>query len=264
MNEMRARPDGVTGFRRVPILNVWVHDVTMDEALDAMDRGGLVLTLHPDMLRKLQEDREFYDAFSRFDLVTCDSQILTWALKALGTPVKQRVSGSDLWPRFYMRHAQDPAVTMFLCGGLPGVADAAARRINAKVGRDIVVGTDAPAFDLERNPAEIERVLSKIDASGASVLVVALGGGRQEKFIVAHRHRLPKVRLFLPFGGAVDYEAGTVKRPAPWVTNIGLEWLYRVLQNPRQRWYRYFVYQPPVLWQILRQKLGRYRDPFGS
>jgi N-acetylglucosaminyldiphosphoundecaprenol N-acetyl-beta-D-mannosaminyltransferase len=251
-------------LRKVPLLNAYVHDVTTEEALAMMEAGGLVLTLHPDMLRKLQEDRAFHDAFSCFDLVTCDSQILFFALKLMGRPVRERVSGSDLLPRFYMRHRADPAITMFLCGGAPGVPEEAARRINAKAGREIVVGTDSPDFGLDGNPAELERLLAKIDASGASVLVVALGGGRQEKFIVANRHRLPKVRLFLPFGGAVDYEAGTVRRPAPWVSNIGLEWLYRVMQNPRARWYRYFVYQPPVLWQLLRDRLGRYRDPFSG
>lgn len=264
MNEVAERPAAAKPeFRRVPILNVWVHDVTRDQALAMMDRGGLVLTLHPDMLRKLQEDRGFYDVFQEFDLVTCDSQILAFALKLVGTPVRERVSGSDLLPLFCQRHAADTQVTLFLCGGKPGVPEAAAARINARVGRQIVVGTDSPAFDLETNPAEVDRVLQKIDASEASVLVVALGGGRQEKFIAAHRHRLPKVRLFLPFGGAVDYEAGTVRRPPPWVTAIGLEWFARVLQDPRGRWYRYFVYQPPVLWWLLRQKLGRYRNPFG-
>jgi N-acetylglucosaminyldiphosphoundecaprenol N-acetyl-beta-D-mannosaminyltransferase len=250
--------------RRVPLLNAYVHDVSTEEALAMMAAGGLVLTLHPDMLRKLQEDRAFLEAFRQFDLVTCDSQILFFALKLMGRPVRERVSGSDLLPKFYLRHRDDPAVTMFLCGGAPGVPEEAARRINEKAGRQIVVGTDSPAFDLDRNPAELERVLARIDASGASVLVLALGGGRQEKFIVAHRHRLPGVRLFLPFGGAVDYEAGTVKRPAPWVSNLGLEWLYRVIQNPRTRWYRYFVYQPPVLWQLVRDRLGRYRDPFAG
>jgi N-acetylglucosaminyldiphosphoundecaprenol N-acetyl-beta-D-mannosaminyltransferase len=252
------------GRRRVPLLNVYVDDVTTEEALAMMAAGGLVLTLHPDMLRKLQEDRAFLEAFRQFDLVTCDSQILFFALKLMGRPVRERVSGSDLLPKFYLRHRDDPAVTMFLCGGAPGVPEEAARRINEKAGRQVVVGTDSPGFDLDVNPAERERVLAKIDVSGASVLVLALGGGRQEKFIVANRHRLPKVRLFLPFGGAVDYEAGSVRRPAPWVTDIGLEWFYRVLQNPRARWYRYLIYQPPVLWQLVRDRLGRYRDPFGS
>lgn len=247
-------------YRKVPLLNVYVHDVTMDEVLDNFDEG-LILTLHTDMLMKLQKDRAFYDIFDRFDLVTCDSQILFFAAKLLGTPLRERVSGSDFFPKFYMRHKDNAEVRIFLCGGLPGVADEAAAKINRKVGREIVVGCDAPAFDYETRPEEVDRVLQKINDSGATVLVVGLGGGRQEKFIVAYKDRLPNVRLFLPLGGTIDYEAETLRRPAPWVTNAGFEWFYRVLKEPKQRWHRYFVQQPPVLWRLIGQRFGLYRDP---
>jgi len=62
--------------------------------------------------------------------------------------------------------------------------------------------------------------------------------------------------------GTIDYEAGTLNRPAPWVTNWGLEWLYRLVREPRQRWHRYLVHQPPVLYHLARQRLGLYRNPF--
>ena len=246
---------------RVQLLNVHVHDITMDELLNTLTEG-MLLTLHTDMLMKLQQDRDFLDAFGEFDIVTCDSQILYAAARFLGMPVRERVSGSDFLPRFYGRHRDDPAVTIFLCGGRPGVADTAARNINAKVGREIVVGTHAPPFDFDTDPAAMESTIAAINASKASVLVVGLGGGRQEKFLVRNRHRFTHARLFLPLGGTIDYEAGTLRRPAPWVTDWGLEWLYRVLKEPRQRWYRYLVQQPPVLLLLLAQKRGRYRNPF--
>lgn len=256
------RPEAPTSakYRKVPLLNVYVHDITMDELLDQFDKG-LLLTLHSDMLMKLQKDRDFFEIFERFDIVTCDSQILFFAARFLGTPLRERVSGSDFFPRFYMRHKDNPEVRIFLCGGQPGVAEIAAEKINRKAGREIVVGCDAPAFDYESRPEEVDRVLNKIDDSGATVLVVGLGGGRQEKFIVEYRDRLPNVRLFLPLGGTIDYEAETLRRPAPWVTNAGLEWLYRVVKEPQQRWHRYFVQQPPVLWQLLLQRFGGYQDP---
>ena len=92
--------------------------------------------------------------------------------------------------------------------------------------------------------------------------MVGLGGGRQEKFIFRHRNRLPKVQLFLPLGGTIDYEADTLRRPPAWVTNAGFEWLYRLLKEPKQRWRRYLLEDPPFLWMVLKQKLGLYRDPF--
>lgn len=246
---------------RVQILNVHVHDIGMDELLDTLTQG-MLLTLHTDMLMKLQKDRDFFDVFDTFDIVTCDSQILHFALRFMGTPVRERVSGSDFFPRFYARHRDNPAVTIFLCGGLPGVAEVAARNINAKVGRTMVVGTHAPPFDFDTDPDAVEAMIAAINASGASVLVVGLGGGRQEKFLVRNRHRFTHARLLLPLGGTIDYEAGTLRRPSPWVTNCGLEWFYRLIQEPRHRWRRYLVQEPPVLSLLWAQKRGRYRNPF--
>ncbi len=248
-------------YKKVPLLNAFVHDVTMDEVVENFTEG-LMLTLHVDMIMKLQKDRDFYDIFQKFDLITCDSQIMYFATKFLGMPVKERVSGSDYFPKFYMHHKDNPDVTVFMCGGKEGIAEIAARNINAKLGRDFICGTYAPSFDFDDKPDEIEHMIDLINASGATVLLVGLGGGRQEKFIINHRDRLPNVRLYLPLGGTIDYEAGTFKRPPAWITEAGFEWLYRLLKEPRQRWHRYIVHEPPFLWKVLQQRLGLYRDPF--
>jgi exopolysaccharide biosynthesis WecB/TagA/CpsF family protein len=260
---MTKPSQSAAGRGRVRLLNVDVDDITMDE-LVASFREGLLLTLHVDMIMKLQKDREFYDILPQFDVITCDSQILFGASKILGTPVRERVSGSDFFPRFYEAHKDDPTVTVFICGGAPGVAEIARKNVNAKVGREIIVGADSPPFDYETRPGEVDRMIEKIHASKASVLLVGLGGGRQEKFIVRHRGRLPHVKAFLPLGGTIDYEAGAIDRPAPWVTTVGLEWLYRLAREPKQRWHRYLVHQPPVLYHLARQRLGLYKNPFGA
>ncbi len=249
-------------LKRVPMLNAWVHDVSMDDIVENF-REGAMLTLHVDMIMKLQTDREFHALLDRFDVITCDSQIMYFATKFLGTPVRERVSGSDYFPHFYMRYADDPSVTVFLMGGKPGIADMAAAQINEKVGRKMIVGTDAPAFDFETDPSEIDRMIAAVNDSGATVCLVGLGGGRQEKFIMRHRERMPGVRLWLPLGGTIDYESGTFARPPTWITEWGFEWLYRLLKEPRARFHRYVVHEPPFLWAVLKQKLGVYRDPFG-
>jgi N-acetylglucosaminyldiphosphoundecaprenol N-acetyl-beta-D-mannosaminyltransferase len=246
--------------RKVRLLNVDVDDIAMDELVERL-RHGVLLTLHVDSIMKLQTDREFYELLPKFTVITCDSQILTLAARLLGTPLRERVSGSDYFPRFYARYKDDPSVSIFICGGAPGVAEMARRKINDRVGREMVVGSCAPSLNYDRRPAEIEQLIAQINQSGATVLVVGLGGGRQEKFIFRYRDRLPGVRLFLPLGGTIDYEAQTLRRPPTWITDAGLEWLYRVLRQPRQRWRRYFVHQPPVLYLLARQFLRIYRDP---
>jgi exopolysaccharide biosynthesis WecB/TagA/CpsF family protein len=247
--------------RKVRLLNVDVDDIGMDELVETF-RRGVMLTLHVDMIMKLQKDREFYQLLPKFDIVTCDSQILTVAARLLGTPLKERVSGSDYFPRFYNRYKDDSSVTVFVCGGAPGVAEIARKNVNAKVGREMIVGTNAPSRDYENRPSEVEQLIADINSSGATVLVIGLGGGRQEKFIFKYRERMPGIRLFLPLGGTIDYEAETLKRPPTWITNAGLEWLYRLVREPRQRWYRYIVHQPPFLYLLARQLAGLYRDPF--
>ena len=247
--------------RKIRLLNVDVDDVTMDELVETF-RQGILLTLHVDMIMKLQRDREFYELLPRFDVITCDSQILTFAARLLGTPLRERVSGSDYFPRFYERYKGDASVTVFICGGDPGVAERARDRVNAKVGREMVVGVNAPSRDYEGRPHEVERLIAQINDSRATVLVVGLGAGRQEKFILRYQDRMPHIRLFLPLGGTIDYEADALRRPPAWITNAGLEWLYRLARQPRLRWRRYFVHQPPFLYLLARQLLGLYRDPF--
>ncbi len=242
------------------LLNADVDHVTLDELLER--REGTILTLHVQMLAMLQEDAEFYRLMHQFDVVTCDSQILYFFARIMRTGLPERVSGSDYFPAFYQRWADDPDVTIFLLGAMEGVGARAAERINAKVGRDIVVGVDSPPFGFMNDPAEIERIIAKVNESGASVLVVGLGAGLQEQFIMTHREAMPAAKLFLPLGGTIDYEAGELRRPPGWVTTIGMEWLWRVVLDPKRRWHRYFVVQPPVLALLFRQAIGRYRDPF--
>jgi len=250
-------------YRKVRLLNAEVDDITMDELVENF-RQGVMLTLHVDSIMKLQKDPDFYRLLPKFDVVTCDSQILVLAARLLGTPLKERVSGSDYFPRFYNRYKDDPSMTVFICGGAPGVAEIARRKVNEKVGREMVVGTIAPSRDYDRDPAEIESIITQVNQSKATVFMVGLGGGRQEKFIFQYRERMPGVKLFLPLGGTIDYEAESLKRPPAWVTNAGLEWLYRVVSEPRQRWRRYLVHQPPFLYLAARQLMGRYKNPFAN
>lgn len=262
-------PDGsnmpnvdLTG-KKVPMLNAWVHDVSMDDVVKNFTTGTM-LTLHVDMIMKLQQDREFYDLLDKFDVITCDSQIMYFATKWLGTPVQERVSGSDYFPKFYMHHKDNPEITVFLLGGKAGVADLAAKNVNEKVGREMIVGTYAPPFDFEAVDGEIDRMIQAVNDSGATVCLVGLGGGRQEKWIMTYRDRMPRVTLWLPLGGTIDYESGTFERPPSWITEWGFEWLYRLVKEPRARFHRYVVHEPPFLWAVLKQKLGLYKDPFAG
>lgn len=245
---------------KIKILNALIDNITMDELLEK--REGTILTLHVDMIAKLQQSRELYDLSKKFDVITCDSQILFFAARAMGLPLKERVSGSDYFPKFYNRYKDDPSVTIFLCGAMGDIAERAMAKINQKVGRKIIVGAYGPPSDFETRPGELEKIFGLINESKANVLVVGLGVPKQERFIFSHQARLPLVKLYLPLGGTIDYEAGDVKRPPEWITTAGLEWAFRLIREPRRRWHRYLVHQPPVLYYLAQQAAGTYKDPF--
>ncbi len=122
-----------------------------------------------------------------------------------------------------MRYADDPTFTIFLCGALGDIAEQARAKINAKVGREVVVGAFGPGAGWMDDPEQVQDVIDRVDASGATVLVYGLPAGDQERFLQDNRHRFANVRLFLPLGGTIDYEAGAVKRPPPgsptWASN---------------------------------------------
>lgn len=246
----------------VRLLNVDFDDITMEELL--CRKEGRVITVHVFSLAKLQRDREFYELIRHFDVVTCDSQILYWAARILGTPLRERVSGSDYFPLFYARYADDPSVTIYLLGAMGDIAVRAQEEINRKVGREMVVGTHSPQPGWLEDAEYVDGVIKDVDESEATVLVVGLNAGEQERFIIEHGARLAYARLLLPLGGTIDYEAGAVVRPPPFVTKVGLEWAWRLLREPRRRWRRYLLVQPPVIWQLLRQRFGWYRDPFAQ
>ena len=248
-------------YEKINLLNVEFDNLTMDELLRDFNEGVLS-TMHVDSIMRLQKDRELYSYIKHYDIITCDSQILCFASKWLGTPFKERVSGSDYFPRFCEYHKDNPDITIFICGGREGVAEIAQDKVNARTGRDIIIDTYSPPFDFDQDPEEIDRMVERINESKATVLMLCLSAGKQEKFLVANKDRFTQARMILPLGGTVDYEAEALKRPPAWVTNLGFEWLYRLVKEPRQRWHRYIVHEPPVLWLLLKQRFGWYKNPF--
>jgi len=249
---------------RQPLLNVWADDLSMDQLLGRMvTAGGVVFTVNPDHLYHLQYNPAFVAAYQSADIITVDSHYVRLALRVLGRPVANRLPGSDIVPAFCERHGANPDVRIFLLGARPGVAQAARESMNAKAGRELVVGAHGPSMNFVNDPAEIDAVIEMIEASAASVLLVGLGAPKQEIWIASVRHRLPKVRVMMGIGATIDYEAGAVKRAPVWLRRMGLEWTYRVTTEPGRYLLRY-VRSSKFLWWMLLDRLGRYKDPLGG
>ena len=244
---------------RSRLLNIWVDNLTMSELMQRLD-SGMVFTLNPDHCYHLQRNPEFYAAYRKADFITSDSKYVYWSLGWIGRRIQEKVSGSDIVPTFCRHHAADPAVTVFLLGAAPGIAQKALERINARAGRSIAVGAIGPSMKFVNDPQEIADVIKTVNASGATVLIVGLGAPKQEIWIDRYRSAMPGVKIFMGVGATIDYEADAVVRAPRWMTRNGLEWVYRLTTEPKRYWRRYFR-DLEFFWLVLLDGFGWYRAP---
>jgi N-acetylglucosaminyldiphosphoundecaprenol N-acetyl-beta-D-mannosaminyltransferase len=247
----------------VKLLNAAIDNLTMTELLLKLNQG-VVFTPNVDHLVRLQKDREFFEAYSNADFRTCDSKILYYVSRLLGSPIREKISGSDLFPAFYWHHRNNKEVKIFLLGAAEGVAAEAQKRINAKVGREIIVGAHSPSYGFEKNEAECQKLIELVNQSDATVLALGVGSPKQEKFIHKYREQFKNIKIFMAIGATIDFEAGNVSRAPRWISEMGLEWLHRLFSEPRRLWRRYLVEGPSFFWYALLQLLDLYVEPFTS
>ncbi|MBP5974972.1 WecB/TagA/CpsF family glycosyltransferase [Brasilonema sp. CT11] len=241
-------------MNKVKILNLEIDNLSKIELLDKL-RSGVVFTPNVDHLMKLQEDPEFLQAYSISDYKVCDSQILLYASKFLGTPIKEKISGSDLFPAFYNYHKNNQNIKIFLLGAGIGVASKAQNEINRKTGRNIIVASYSPPFGFEKDEQECQNIINMINSSGATVLAIGVGAPKQEKWIYKYKNMLPHIKIFMAVGATIDFEAGNLKRSPKWMSEVGFEWLFRIFCDPKRLWKRYLVDDIPFLILVLKQKL---------
>lgn len=252
-------------MRKVNILNVFIDNLSMSELLRALDlSGGVVFTPNVDHLMKLQKNHEFNKAYSIANYRVCDSKILMYAAKFLGNPLKEKISGSDLFPAFYNYHKNNETVKIFLLGAAEGVARKAQEKINRKVGREMVVDSYSPPFGFEQDERECLNIIERINRSGATVLAIGVGAPKQEKWLLQYKEKLKNIKVFLAIGATIDFEAGHKPRAPKWMSELGVEWLFRLQSEPQRLWKRYLLEDTAFFWLILKQKLNLYRPPLAT
>jgi N-acetylglucosaminyldiphosphoundecaprenol N-acetyl-beta-D-mannosaminyltransferase len=257
---VKSTATSATHRNQVNILNIPVDNLSMLELLENLNQG-VVFTPNVDHLIKLQHDPDFLKIYLNADFRVCDSQILLYASRFLGTPLKEKVSGSDLFPAFYQFHAHNPDISMFLLGAAPGIADRAKAKINHKVGREIVVGSLSPSYGFEKSEQECLAIIDAINSSKATVLAVGAGAPKQEKWIAKYKDKFSNIKIFLAVGATIDFEAGSIKRSPKWMSKMGIEWVFRIYSDPKRLWKRYLVEDLPFFWLLVKQKLGSYKPP---
>jgi N-acetylglucosaminyldiphosphoundecaprenol N-acetyl-beta-D-mannosaminyltransferase len=228
----------------------------MDATIATRQRGYIcVAAVHTVMA--CQEDRELRDAVLGSDLTVPDGQPLVWAMNALGHDLSSRVYGPDLMARYCERAALTGA-RMFLYGGRnQGALVQLALNLRTRYPGLNIVGGYAPPFR-PLNGEEEDFVLNEINRSQADVVWVGIGVPKQEKWMAATRDRL-RAPVLVGVGAAFDFHAGLVPQAPRWMQSMGLEWAYRLLQEPGRLWRRYLRYNPRFVFGFLRQWLAHRR-----
>ncbi len=249
---------------QVNLLNLIIDNITMADLLEKLRVGGVVFTPNVDHLMKLQKNQDFYHVYQEADYRVCDSKVLMLVSSFLGTPIQEKISGSDLFPAFYNYYQHEDDIKIFLLGAEVEVVKTAQQKINAKVGRKMIVAAYSPPFGFEKNLDESEKIVEMINCSGATVLAIGVGAPKQEMWIARHRHQLKNVKIFLAIGATINFEAGKVKRSPKWMSQVGLEWLYRLLVEPKRLWKRYLLDAFPFFYLIFKQRLQIYKNPWSA
>ena len=213
------------------------------ENLVATQRGGAVYTPNVDHVVLAEQLPEFAEAYARADISLCDSQPLRWISPLFGPAIPERVAGSDFFLPL-MRLASKREWRVFLLGGGPGVAEEGAERLAREEGVTIA-GTAAPTIGLTAEAGE-EALVALIAKARPDLIVTLLGAPKGELWINRVRDRLrPAVAVQL--GASLDFYLGRVRRAPVWMRQAGLEWLFRLIQEPRRLAHRYLVRGPRSL-----------------
>jgi N-acetylglucosaminyldiphosphoundecaprenol N-acetyl-beta-D-mannosaminyltransferase len=239
---------------KVDILGVPIDNLSMSDFLNNLHKGT-VFTPNVDHLINVRKNREFGRAYSIADYKLCDSQILFFASKFLGSPIVEKISGSDLFPAFYQHHKDNLEMTIFLLGGMGEASTQAQANINKKVDREIVIDAYSPPFGFDQDEEECRRIVARINQSGATVLAIGVGAPKQEQWISQYRQYLTSVNIIFAIGATIDFEAGLVPRAPQLASMMGVEWLYRLVMEPKRLWKRYLVNDLPFIWLLLKQKM---------
>jgi N-acetylglucosaminyldiphosphoundecaprenol N-acetyl-beta-D-mannosaminyltransferase len=240
--------------RRVDILGVGFDRVALGDAVDTIGRrldGGertFIITANPEFVMLCRDDREVAAIAARADLVVPDGTGAVIASRVLGDPLPGRAPGRLLVDRL-AGLATRRNLSLFLLGAAPGIAERAAETLRGRHPGLRVVGTYPGSADDDAD------VVPRVAAAAPDVVLVAFGMPKQERWIARNLLLLPSVRVAVGVGGSLDYLAGAATAPPSIVHAVGLEWLWRLIRDPR-RWRRQRVLPRFVLLVLLARLRG--------
>ncbi len=248
---------------KVDLFDVQVSATTYQECEDAvmqaatLHQGACVAHLPVHGIVEAATRADYRSRINEFDIVAPDGQPVRWALnKFHGAQLPDRVYGPELFTRL-CRRAEADGVSIYLFGSTPEVVDLLRSKLSLLFPQLVIAGYESPPFR-PLSDAENDAVCSRINTSGAGIVFVGLGCPRQEVF--AHRNRSKINAVQLCVGAAFDFHAGNKKMAPLWMQKRGLEWLFRLTQEPNRLWKRYLVTNSIFMGLVGKLALRRFLD----
>jgi N-acetylglucosaminyldiphosphoundecaprenol N-acetyl-beta-D-mannosaminyltransferase len=216
--------------------------------------GALQVSVNAAKLVAMRKDAALRDFVERSDIVSADGQSVVWASRLLGDPLPERVAGIDLMHRL-LALAETRGYRVFVLGARRDVLERAFVELRRRHPSLVVTGRDGYFRD-----SEVDDVRAEIRAAEPDVLLVAMSSPQKERWLDDHARELG-IPFAMGVGGAIDVVAGVVSRAPRWMQSAGLEWLYRLLQEPRRMWRRYLTTNVAFSLLLLRELAARRLQP---
>jgi len=255
---------------QVNILGASIDNVTMDDAIERInsfitsDGSHQVVTVNLDFLRLAHESNEFRGIINSSDMAVADGMPLIWASRMMGAPLPERVTGVELVDRMCELAARK-GYSIFLLGGASGVAAGAADVLQARYPGLRVAGIYSPPMGFGDD--EDQKMVEMIREAKPDMLFVAFGAPKQDNWIAAHQQELG-VPVAVGIGGVFNFLTGRTRRAPSWIQRTGMEWFYRVAQEPTRLWRRYFLMDMPImalmLLMVLQTRMRGAAQPVGT
>jgi N-acetylglucosaminyldiphosphoundecaprenol N-acetyl-beta-D-mannosaminyltransferase len=242
---------------RIHLMGTPIDNLTMSETLDLINsaiqksehihhtvvNAGKIVSMH--------SDAQLRESVINADIINADGQAVVWASKLLGTPLKERVAGIDLMSRL-VEFAFKNQYKIFFLGARQNVLEELVSRYSLQYSPDIIAGYRNGYFKKE----DEKEIALQIGNSKAHMLFVAITSPIKEIFLYENRDTLKNVNFIMGVGGSFDVVAGYVKRAPLWMQRLGLEWLFRVYQEPRRMFKRYLVGNFKFIQLLIKYKLS--------
>lgn len=235
----------------IDFLGIKIDNMTATEILNHVDnciakrKPCQIVGVNVDQAIRVVEDKYFRKIFEEAEIVFTDGKPIIWMAKWLKRPIVEKVSGPDLMLLLCERAAQKNH-KIFLLGCAEGVATNAARNLERMYPGLKCVGTYSPPFGFEKNPFEVNKIIAILKESGADQLFVGMGSPKQDVFIYENMDKY-QIPVSYSMGAAIDFIGGSVKRAPKWMSDCGLEWFYRMAQDPKRLLKRYLIEDRRIL-----------------